>query len=103
MSRIVTRAPIPAAILAALVPTTPPPRMTMLAGATPGTPLRRMPRPSMGRSRYLAPSWIAIRPAISLMGVSSGSEPSSSWSVSYARQTAPRSSIARVRPSSAAK
>ena len=72
MSRIRTLAPRPAATLAALEPTTPPPRMATSAGATPGTPESRMPRPSCGRSRYLAPSWMLIRPATSLIGVSSG-------------------------------
>src|SRR5439155_14128092 len=56
-----TFAPSPAATLAALAPTTPPPRMATLAGSTPGTPPRRMPRPSNGRSRYLAPSWMLMR------------------------------------------
>ena len=72
----------PAAIRAALAPTTPPPRMVMWAGSTPGTPARRMPRPICGRSRYFAPSWMLIRPATSLIGVSSGSRPCSSRSVS---------------------
>ena len=35
----------PAATLAAFAPTTPPPRIVMCAGATPGTPASRMPRP----------------------------------------------------------
>ena len=34
----VTSAPMPSAIIAACVPTTPPPRITTLPGATPGTP-----------------------------------------------------------------
>ena len=72
------------AILAELWPTTPPPRITTLAGATPGTPPSRMPRPPLGRSRYTAPTCTAMRPATSLMGVSSGSEPSASRMVSYA-------------------
>ena len=75
-SMMVTCAPMPTAILAALVPTTPPPRMTTLAGATPGTPPSRMPRPPLGASRYCAPTCTAMRPATSLMGVSRGSEPS---------------------------
>ena len=40
-----TRAPKPAAILAALIPTTPPPMISTLAGATPGTPPSSIPRP----------------------------------------------------------
>jgi hypothetical protein len=77
-----TLAPRPAATLAALVPTIPPPRTTTCAGATPGTPPSRMPRPIMGFSRYLAPSWMLILPAISLIGVSSGSVPLRSLMVS---------------------
>ena len=46
-SMMVTCAPMPSAILAALVPTIPPPRITTLAGATPGTPPSRMPRPPL--------------------------------------------------------
>ena len=38
MSRIATSAPKPAATLAAFAPTTPPPRIVIFAGATPGTP-----------------------------------------------------------------
>ena len=75
MSRMAMSAWKPAAILAAFAPTTPPPRIVMWAGATPGTPPSRMPRPICGRSRYLAPSWMLIRPATSLIGVSSGSRP----------------------------
>ncbi len=75
MSRIRTLAPRPAATLAALEPTTPPPRIATSAGATPGTPDSKIPRPSWGRSRYLAPSWMLIRPATSLIGVSSGRPP----------------------------
>ena len=60
---MVTLAPNPAAILAAWVPTIPPPNTNTLAGATPGTPPRRIPLPPMGFSRYLAPSWMAILPA----------------------------------------
>ena len=47
-SMMVTCAPMPSAILAALVPTMPPPRITTFAGATPGTPPSRMPRPPFG-------------------------------------------------------
>ena len=72
----------PAAMRAAFVPTAPPPRTSTLAGATPGTPLSRMPWPIIGRSRHFAPSWIDIRPAISLMGVSKGSRPCGSLRVS---------------------
>ena len=47
-----------------------------IAGATPGTPPSRMPRPPLGASRYCAPTCTLMRPATSLIGVSSGSEPS---------------------------
>ena len=103
MSMIETRAPSPAAIFAAWVPTTPPPRTSTLAGSTPGTPPSRIPDPPWGRSRYLAPAWIAIRPATSLMGVRSGSEPRSGPTVSYAMATEPLSMTARVSASEAAK
>ena len=46
---------------------------------TPGTPPSRMPLPPCSFSRHVAPTWIAILPATSLIGLSSGSEPSSSW------------------------
>ncbi len=61
---IVTRAPNPRAILAALVPTTPPPRMTTSPGGTPGTPASSTPRPPWGCSRKRAPTWTDMRPAI---------------------------------------
>ncbi len=77
-----TFAPSPAATLAAFVPTTPAPSTTTSAGGTPGTPPSRMPRPRIGFSRYFAPSWMLILPAISLIGVSSGSRPALSLIVS---------------------
>ncbi len=73
------------------------------AGATPGTPPRRTPLPPKCFSRYLAPSWTAMRPATSDIGVSSGSSPLGSSTVSYASATDFESITARVRPSSAAK
>ena len=63
-------------------PTTPPPMITTSPGATPGTPPSRMPLPPNTFSRYLAPSCTAIRPATSDIGVSSGSSPPGSWTVS---------------------
>ena len=42
---MVTCAPMPSAILAALMPTVPPPTMVTLAGGVPGTPPRRTPLP----------------------------------------------------------
>lgn len=77
-----TWAPKPAATRAAFVPTTPAPRTSTVPGSTPETPPSRMPRPFIGRSRYLAPSWMLMRPATSLIGVSSGSLPLESVSVS---------------------
>ena len=81
-SRMVTLAPSPAAIFAAFTPTMPPPRITTLAGGTPGTPPSRMPRPPYSFSRYFAPSCTAMRPATSDIGVSSGSSPDGSSTVS---------------------
>src|SRR6478672_2014838 len=54
MSMITTSAPKPAATFAALVPTTPPPSTTTCAGATPGTPPNKIPRPIIGFSRDFA-------------------------------------------------
>ena len=42
---MVTWAPIPSAILAALMPTVPPPMMATLAGGVPGTPPKSTPLP----------------------------------------------------------
>ena len=52
------------------------------AGSTPGTPPSSTPLPPYTFSRYFAPSWTAIRPATSLIGVSSGSSPDASCTVS---------------------
>ena len=46
--------------------------MTTLAHRTPGTPQTRTPRPPPGRIRWWEPISGAIRPATSLIGVSSG-------------------------------
>lgn len=82
MSRTVTSAPMPAATLAALVPTTPAPRIVTLPGSTPATPARRTPRPPDSFSSALAPAWMLIRPATSLIGVRSGRVRSGSSMVS---------------------
>ncbi len=67
---------------AAFIPTAPPPMTITFAAATPGTPPSRIPRPPMGFSRKNAPAWVAILPAISLIGASSGSRPWESSTVS---------------------
>ncbi len=72
MSRTITRARRPTAILAAFTPTVPPPMMTTLAGATPVTPPSSTPEPPWFFCRCVAPAWMARRPATSLMGASSG-------------------------------
>ena len=82
MSNRNTLAPRPAAIFAASVPTTPPPIITTLAGLTPATPPKRMPFPCCGFSKYFAPCWTDMRPATSDMGMSKGSLPSLSSTVS---------------------
>ena len=69
------------------VPAIPAPRMTTGAGRTPAAPERSTPRPPFCACRHQAPTWTARRPATSLIGASSGSEPSASWSVSYAERT----------------
>ena len=66
---------MPKAIKAALVPATPPPRITTLAAETPGTPDNSTPRPPFSFSRQRAPTWGAMRPATSDIGVNSGSAP----------------------------
>ena len=77
-----TLACMPTASVAAAMPTTPAPRMTTFAAWTPGTPQMRLPRPPAGRIRWWAPMNGAIRPATSLIGVSSGREPSGRRTVS---------------------
>jgi hypothetical protein len=77
--------------------------ITTSAGNTPGTPPSRMPLPPNTFSRYFAPSCTAIRPATSLIGVSSGSSPVGNWTVSYAMAMAPLLMSARVSGSEAAK
>jgi hypothetical protein len=61
-SRMVTSAPRPTAICAALKPTTPPPITMTLPGSTPGTPPSSTPRPPWAFSSAVAPAWIDMRP-----------------------------------------
>ena len=82
LSRSTTSASMPAAIHAAFQPTLPAPSTTTRAGRTPGAPPISTPRPPLWRSRKWAPICGASRPATSLIGASSGSAPSSSWTVS---------------------
>ena len=77
-----TRAPMPSATIAALVPTTPPPMIRTLPGATPGTPGSSTPEPPWASSSECAPAWIDIRPATALIGASSGRPPRASVTVS---------------------
>jgi alanine dehydrogenase len=67
---------------AAFMPTTPPPITITLPAATPGTPPSRIPRPPSGFSSMNAPACVAILPATSLIGASSGSRPCASSTVS---------------------
>jgi hypothetical protein len=55
-SSTVTYAPMPMAMVAALRPTTPPPRMTTRPRRVPGTPPSRTPLPPRSFSRQLAPT-----------------------------------------------
>ena len=73
---------MPMAMKAAFCPTTPPPITSTVAAATPGTPPSRTPRPPIGFSRKNAPAWVAILPATSDIGASSGSRPLASSTVS---------------------
>ena len=52
--------------------------------------------PPFDFSRWLAPAWIAIRPATSLIGASSGKPPPGPVMVSEAMQMAPEASSASV-------
>ncbi len=81
-SKTNTSASIPIAMKAAFMPTTPPPITITVAAATPGTPPSSTPRPPSGFSRKNAPAWVAILPATSLIGASSGSRPRASSTVS---------------------
>ena len=76
------------------MPTTPAPSTTTLAGSTPGTPPMSTPRPPFGFCRYAAPTCVAMRPATSDIGASSGSVRFGSSTVSYAMQTAPEATQA---------
>src|SRR5215471_18034497 len=71
-SSTVTCAPMPTAIVAALRPTTPPPRITTRPRRVPGTPPSSTPLPPRSFSRQLAPTWTAMRPATSLIGRDGG-------------------------------
>ena len=73
---------MPIAISAAVRPTTPPPMIMTLPAATPGTPPSSRPRPPSGFSSMNAPACVAILPATSLIGASSGSWPQRSSTVS---------------------
>ncbi len=59
--------------------------------------------PPWGFSRKRAPSWIDMRPATSLIGMSRGSWRLGSSTVSYAMQTAPERIMASVSSRSEAK
>ena len=73
---------MPIAMTAALMPTTPPPMIITRPAATPGTPPSSIPRPPSGFSSMNAPACVAILPATSLIGASSGSRPPRSSTVS---------------------
>ena len=94
---------MPAAMVAAFRPATPPPITTTRAGATPGTPPGSTPRPPDGFISAYAPTWGASLPATSDIGASSGSAPFAVWTVSYAIAVVPASSSALVSASSAAR
>jgi hypothetical protein len=66
----------------ALLPTTPPPKTTALADATPGKPDNKIPLPPCAFSKQCAPAWIYIRPATSLIGANRGKPPRASVTVS---------------------
>ena len=103
MSMMVVFEPIPAAILAAFTPTIPPPKTKVFAGGTPGIPPISTPRPPIAFSKNFAPSWVAILPATSLIGMSKGNDRSTFSTVSYAIAIHFESMMACVSVLSAAK
>ena len=76
-------------------PSTPAPRITKLAGGTPGAPPSRMPLPPNSFRSRLAPTVTARLPAISDMLVRTGACPASSSMASRPTAVIPRSSSAR--------
>ena len=97
-----TSAPIPSAITAEFNPATPPPITTTRPGATPGTPPSSTPRPPCGFCSAVAPTWVAKRPATSLIGASNGNVPLTS-TVSYAIAVVPEATKASVHTFDAAR
>ena len=95
-----TRAPNPAAVSAAASPTVPAPITTTLAGGTPATPPRSRP---VLRIRSWVPMRMARRPAISLIGSSSGRPPSGPVTVSNPIAVAPEAIRSLVSSGSAAR
>ena len=81
-SRTSTDARRPTAIVTAASPDVPAPITATRPGRTPGTPPSSTPRPPWAFSRWCAPTCGAMRPAISLIGASSGSTPSAVCTVS---------------------
>ena len=63
----------------------------------PGTPPSSTPEPPSFFIRWYAPTCVDSRPATSLIGASSGSDPSGSCTVSYAIDVVPAASSASVR------
>ena len=74
-SRIVTFAPIAAAIRAALRPATPAPRTVTFPGGKSSVPASRTPRPPQPFSSPRAPTWMERIPATSLIGRRIGKAP----------------------------
>src|SRR5215204_1800295 len=68
VSRTLTMARMPRAILVASVPTTPPPTMVTLAAGVPGTPPKSSPAPPWGLSRWCAAACTAILQLDRLVG-----------------------------------
>ena len=89
-------AQVPAATATAFMPETPVPMMTTLAGATPETPPMTTPRPPSTRARHWAPTRGGKAARDLTHRDSSGSEPSGSWTVSYAMDVVPAAMRARV-------
>ena len=101
VSNPATRAPLATAARAAADPTAPTPRITTCAGATPGVPPNRMPRPPEPERIRCAAMGMVICPAISLTAANTGSRPFSRCTISLPMAVRLRSAMASSSPLSA--
>src|ERR1700754_3775788 len=78
LSNTTTLAPAEAASAAALPPAAPAPRTTTLPRGVEAMPPSSLPLPPFGWCRSVVPIWVAMRPAMTDIGRSSGRRPVSS-------------------------